>query len=202
MNGRSLHGQRGAGLTICGSSSPRNDRAGSDPHSVLRACLNQSERQPRGRCLPPDHMVLIRLNTGGGRRVTTATGSGPAWPALPYAEWVETCTALHLWTQIVGKYRLARTPWVNHSWHATLYVTTQGLTTGPVPDNDLTVTLTFDHVVRTILALAVQLPRMKCRKAHHQPDHLRRGIEAQERAGRLCSGFAAHRHPPAVPAPP
>src|SRR3546814_8948020 len=51
------------------------------------------------------------------------------WPALPYAEWAETCTALHLWTQIVGKYRLARTPWVNHSWHATLYVTARGLTT-------------------------------------------------------------------------
>ena len=45
------------------------------------------------------------------------------WPALPYRDWAETCSALHLWTQIVGKYRLAHTPWVNHSWHATLYVT-------------------------------------------------------------------------------
>lgn len=45
------------------------------------------------------------------------------WPALPYAEWCGTCDALHLWAQIAGKYRLARTPWVNHSWHATLYVT-------------------------------------------------------------------------------
>jgi hypothetical protein len=44
-----------------------------------------------------------------------------SWPALPYNDWAETetCSALHLWTQIVGKYRLARTPWVNHSWHAT-----------------------------------------------------------------------------------
>jgi hypothetical protein len=66
------------------------------------------------------------------------------WPALPYADWVETCMALHLWTQIVGKYRLAHTPWVNHSWHATLLVTPRGLTTGPVPDDNLPITLTFD----------------------------------------------------------
>ncbi|CAH2398501.1 DUF5996 family protein [Mesorhizobium escarrei] len=45
------------------------------------------------------------------------------WPLLPYADWAETCTALHLWAQIVGKYRLAHAPWMNHSWHATLYVT-------------------------------------------------------------------------------
>ena len=57
-----------------------------------------------------------------------------AWPELPYPEWSETCTALHLYTQVVGKYRLARAPWVNHSWHATLYVNAAGLTTGLVPD--------------------------------------------------------------------
>lgn len=49
-----------------------------------------------------------------------------------------------MWSQIVGKYRLAHTPWVNHSWHATLYVTPRGLATGPVPDDDRVVTLTFD----------------------------------------------------------
>ena len=56
------------------------------------------------------------------------------WPALPYPDWKETCDALHLWSQIVGKYRLARTPWVNHSWHATLYPSARGLTTSLVPD--------------------------------------------------------------------
>lgn len=56
------------------------------------------------------------------------------WPALPYADWATTCTALHLWSQIAGKYRLARTPWLNHSWHATLYVNARGLTTSLVPD--------------------------------------------------------------------
>ena len=59
-----------------------------------------------------------------------------SWPDLPYPAWRETCTTLHLWTQIVGKIRLARTPWLNHSWHVALYVTARGLTTTPIPDKD------------------------------------------------------------------
>ena len=39
------------------------------------------------------------------------------WPDIPYGPWRSTCSALHLYSQIIGKYRLARTPWVNHSWH-------------------------------------------------------------------------------------
>ncbi|WP_214473393.1 DUF5996 family protein [Mesorhizobium sp. dw_380] len=66
------------------------------------------------------------------------------WPALPYADWAETCAALHLWSQIVGKYRLAHTPWANHSWQATLYVTPRGLSTGTVHDGSETIALTFD----------------------------------------------------------
>lgn len=66
------------------------------------------------------------------------------WPSIPYTDWRETCTALHMWCQIVGKYRLAHAPWLNHSWHATLYVTPRGLTTGPVPDADLMVTIMLD----------------------------------------------------------
>lgn len=56
------------------------------------------------------------------------------WPDIPFAPWQGTCAALHLFTQVVGKYRLAHTPWVNHSWHATLYVNADGLTTGLIPD--------------------------------------------------------------------
>jgi hypothetical protein len=66
------------------------------------------------------------------------------WPILEYERWRETCSALHLWSQIAGKYRLAHAPWVNHSWHATLYVTPRGLTTGSVPDGGRAVTLDFD----------------------------------------------------------
>jgi hypothetical protein len=78
---------------------------------------------------------------------------GPgAWPPLPYLQWQETCTALHLWSQVVGKYRLASAPWVNHSWHATLYGTPRGLTTGPVPDVGATVTLAFDFRDHALIA--------------------------------------------------
>jgi hypothetical protein len=56
------------------------------------------------------------------------------WPEIPFVAWRETCAALHLYSQVVGKYRLARTPWVNHSWHATFYVDARGLSTSLVPD--------------------------------------------------------------------
>lgn len=56
------------------------------------------------------------------------------WPRLDYLSWRETCSALHLYLQIVGKYRLAHTPWLNHSWNATFYVTPRGLASSPIPD--------------------------------------------------------------------
>jgi hypothetical protein len=52
----------------------------------------------------------------------------PHWPDLPLAAWSETCDTLHLWTQIVGKVRIASTPLTNHWWNATLFVTGRGLT--------------------------------------------------------------------------
>jgi hypothetical protein len=72
------------------------------------------------------------------------------WPALPYAEWQDTCTTLHLWTQIVGKLRLSKTPWLNHSWHVTLYVTAHGLTTSPIPDGSRSFELLFDFVAHEL----------------------------------------------------
>lgn len=55
------------------------------------------------------------------------------WPSLPVAEWEATRDTLHLWTQIVGKVRLANTPLVNHWWNVPLYVTARGLTTSLMP---------------------------------------------------------------------
>src|SRR5437762_8660940 len=68
------------------------------------------------------------------------------WPALPYAAWKDTCEALHLWTQVVGKVRLALTPWLNHSWHVTLYVTARGLSTGPMPVEGRNLEIEFDFI--------------------------------------------------------
>ncbi|MGF1621627.1 MAG: DUF5996 family protein [Rhodomicrobiaceae bacterium] len=56
------------------------------------------------------------------------------WPYLDYLGWRGTCSALHLYLQIAGKYRLAHSPWLNHSWHATFYVTPNGLASSPIPD--------------------------------------------------------------------
>jgi hypothetical protein len=75
-----------------------------------------------------------------------------AWPAIPYADWAPTCPALHRFAQIVGKYRLAHTPWVNHSWHATLYVTPRGLTTGVIPDGERAISLDFDVCDQALVA--------------------------------------------------
>jgi len=69
-----------------------------------------------------------------------------AWPALPLEQWSDTCATLHMWTQIAGKIRLAKSPWVNHSWHVTLYVTASGLTTSPIPYDTRTFQIDFDFI--------------------------------------------------------
>ncbi len=68
------------------------------------------------------------------------------WPALPFAQWKDTCVTLHMWTQIVGKIRLALSPRMNHSWHVTLYLTARGLTTSPVPFGPRVFEIRFDFV--------------------------------------------------------
>src|SRR6185295_20389789 len=68
------------------------------------------------------------------------------WPALPLEAWSATCATLHMWTKIAGKIRLARSPWVNHSWHVTLYVTATGLTTSPIPYDSRTFQIDFDFI--------------------------------------------------------
>ena len=75
-----------------------------------------------------------------------AQSTNTAWPDLPYEAWRDTCSTLHLWTQVVGKIRLARTPWLNHSWHVPLYVTARGLTTSSIPHETQTFEIAFDFV--------------------------------------------------------
>jgi hypothetical protein len=72
------------------------------------------------------------------------------WPALPYDAWSDTLATLHMWTQIVGKVRLAQSPWVNHSWHVTLYVTSRGLTTSPIPYGTRTFEIEFDFLAHRL----------------------------------------------------
>jgi hypothetical protein len=78
-----------------------------------------------------------------------------AWPELPYPAWADSCATLQLMTQIVGKIRLARTPWLNHSWHVPLYVTTRGLTTSPVPYDHRSFEIAFDFIAhRLVIAVS------------------------------------------------
>ena len=78
-------------------------------------------------------------------------GTSNVWPALPFAEWKDTAITLHMWTQIVGKIRLTLTPWTNHSWHVTLYVTSRGLTTSPIPHSVCTFEIQFDFINHQLL---------------------------------------------------
>src|SRR6202051_4145064 len=72
--------------------------------------------------------------------------SQATWPELPTAAWRDTCATVQLWTQIAGKIRLTRSPWLNHSWHVALYVTPRGLTTSPIPDGTRTFQIDFDFI--------------------------------------------------------
>ena len=68
------------------------------------------------------------------------------WPSLPYEAWKDTRDTLHMWTQIVGKVRMELSPFLNHWWHVTLYVTPRGLTTLAIPYQRVTFEVTFDFI--------------------------------------------------------
>jgi hypothetical protein len=68
------------------------------------------------------------------------------WPDLPYMGWCDTVATLQLWTQIVGKVRLALTPWLNHGWQVPFYVTARGLGTSPISVGAEIVEIEFDFI--------------------------------------------------------
>ena len=72
------------------------------------------------------------------------------WPALPLAEWKDTYATLHMWTQVVGKVRLALSPAINHFWGTALYVSARGLTTSPIPYAKGVFEINFDFIAHTL----------------------------------------------------
>src|SRR5215210_2020779 len=74
------------------------------------------------------------------------TAGGEIWPPLPLAEWQETKDTLHMWTQIIGKVRLAQTPLVNHWWNVPLYTSARGLTTTAMPHGSTFFEMEFDFI--------------------------------------------------------
>jgi hypothetical protein len=73
------------------------------------------------------------------------------WPDLPLADWRATYATLHMWSQIVGKTRLALAPMENHWWQVALYVTSRGLTTSAMPYGSLSVEVQFDFLSHQLL---------------------------------------------------
>lgn len=77
---------------------------------------------------------------------------GPeAWPDIPLEAWSDTCATLHMWTQIVGKIRMVQSPWANHSWNTTLYVTATGLSTSPIPHGARLFQIEFDFITHRLV---------------------------------------------------
>ena len=74
------------------------------------------------------------------------SGQSPTWPALPVAEWKDSRDTLQLWTQIVGKIRMVRTPLMSHWWNVPLYVTARGLTTSLIPAGGRAFQIDFDFL--------------------------------------------------------
>jgi hypothetical protein len=81
------------------------------------------------------------------------------WPELPYDAWRETCATVHMWSQVVGKVRLVRTPWTNHSWHVPLYVTARGLTTSPIPHGPRVFEIDFDFLAHELVVQRADGPK-------------------------------------------
>lgn len=78
--------------------------------------------------------------------MTDTSRTNENWPPLPLEQWQQTYDTLHMWTQIIGKIRLALTPIVNHWWNVTLYVSARGLTTSPIPYEGRVFDMEFDFV--------------------------------------------------------
>jgi uncharacterized protein DUF5996 len=121
------------------------------------------------------------------------------WPSLPFESWRETCMTLHMWIQIAGKIRLARTPWVNHSWNATLYVTSRGLTTTPIPDRSRTFQIDFDFLNHE---MAVQVSDGRMATLPLEPQSVAAFYRRlTEEMGRLDLHTDIHMKPNEVPTP-
>lgn len=121
------------------------------------------------------------------------TTSGGQWPALPLPAWRDTYATLHLWTQIVGKIRLANTPWINHSWHVTLYLTARGLTTSLIPHGARSFSIDFDLVDhRLVIQTSEGTGRALPLRAQSVAEFYRAVLDALERLG---FGVSIHGRP-------
>ena len=83
--------------------------------------------------------------------ISCAPPKDELWPSLPLVAWQDTYVTLHMWTQMVGKIRLALAPPVNHWWHCALYVSSRGLATSPMPYRGRLVDFEFDFIAHELI---------------------------------------------------
>ena len=86
--------------------------------------------------------------------MSAALSRTEAWPPLPLEPWADTSATLHMWAQIVGKIRLRESAPINHGWHSTLYLTSRGLTTSPIPHGLETFQIDFDFIDHVLVVTA------------------------------------------------
>lgn len=79
------------------------------------------------------------------------SSSNDPWPELPLTEWKDTYNTLHMWTQIIGKIRLILSPFINHWWNTTFYVSSRGLTTSSIPYNNQYFQIDFDFIAHRMI---------------------------------------------------
>jgi len=121
------------------------------------------------------------------------------WPSLPLDQWIDTCTTLHLWTQIVGKIRLTQTPWINHTWHVALYVTARGLTTTTMPHGTRIFQIDFDFIDHVVV---IQSSDGQAGSLPLQPQSVAQFYRRLNgELGRLGLGVKIHPKPNEVPDP-
>src|SRR5204863_8080932 len=126
------------------------------PRARARGCDGPARGKRARSSLPPAAHAGGRhagqREASGAQRVPDREGMTSTeraldrWPPLAYAELKDTLHAVHMWTQVVGKIRLALTPLVNHWWNSTLYVTPRGLTTAMMPSGNDALQIDFDFV--------------------------------------------------------
>src|SRR3954471_12304875 len=119
--------------------------------SRSRGTFSISNATGAGCCrISPGTFVAERLCREEDEMTTTAESHLEPWPSLPLEAWADTYATLHLWIQVAGKVRLVQSPWLNHTWHSTLYVTAHGLTTSPIPHGLQTFQIDFDFLAHRL----------------------------------------------------
>ena len=94
---------------------------------------------------------------------SSAAATQEAWPSLDYAAWKDTYATLHMWLQMIGKLKLAYSPWINHSWHVPFYVTARGVTTSLIASDPVSFQVDVDFtdhrlIISTASARTTVLP--------------------------------------------